>query len=339
MLEEKISKNLNLPYVFLPKYQRFLLSNGVLFTLEEYKNGLDLQAECEKRKENGTLYDYDYAKNTGFLRRKRGTVKTESAEKQEVIVPVQQKTVNEKTGEVKEQKEKSVIFICTLLFFTSLISAYISTLHTATYLYAYADVFSSWLMSTSVTAYNTTAFEVGILFGKKKRKGLTFIFMSLWTIVTLFSMATTVSVFYDKYNFQEKTITEENKELDAGKLSLSLLEKKEKDLREAIMFKKKDIEYRQERDYATTSVRNELTKLEEELQGNLSEQQRILSTLPEITEKTVKRKESLFGFLGRLFKIEGGILEFIMSTLSAIFVNLIAPFSLVAVTEILNKNT
>ena len=31
--------------------------------------------------------------------------------------------------------------------------------------------------------------------------------------------------------------------------------------------------------------------------------------------------------------LEGGVLEFIMSTLSAIFVNLIAPLSIVAVTE------
>jgi hypothetical protein len=34
--------------------------------------------------------------------------------------------------------------------------------------------------------------------------------------------------------------------------------------------------------------------------------------------------------------LEGGILEFIMSTLSAIFINLIAPLSLTAVIE-LNK--
>ena len=36
-------------------------------------------------------------------------------------------------------------------------------------------------------------------------------------------------------------------------------------------------------------------------------------------------------------KIEGGVLEFTMSTLSAIFVNLIAPLSLVAVAELRKK--
>ena len=61
--------------------------------------------------------------------------------------------------------------------------------------------------------------------------------------------------------------------------------------------------------------------------------------MPEVTEKVTKRKESLFAFLGRLMKIEGGVLEFIFSTMSAIFINIISPMSLTAVTELLKKRT
>lgn len=231
----------------------------------------------------------------------------------------------------------SILAIVILLGFTSAISMYISTLHTATYLFDYVDIFSAWLMSASVTAYNSTAFEVSVLFKQRKRYVLAFVFITLWVMVTVFSMATTVSVFYDRFNFTESQIAEENKEVDSNKLALQLLQKKETDLREAIDFKKKDIEYRQEREYATTAVRNELVKLEEQLQENLSEQQKLLSSTPEVVETVTKRKESLFSFLGRLMHLEGGILEFIMSTLSAIFVNLIAPFSLTAVTELRKK--
>ena len=194
-------------------------------------------------------------------------------------------------------------------------------------------------MSASVTAYNATAFEVSVIFKSKRRFGLAFVFITLWTMVTLFSMATTVSVFYDRFNFIETQIALENKQTDSNKLALELLQKKESDLRESIEFKKKDIEYRQEKDYATTAVRTELNELQEELQKNLSEQQQLLQETPEVTEKVTKRKESLFAFLGRLMKIEGGVLEFIFSTLSAIFVNLIAPLSLTAVTELLRKRT
>ena len=385
-LEEKISKHLGKPYIYLKDQKKFLCSNGVLFTLEEYKNGIDINAEYERRANEDMLYDYNYAKSTGLLRKKRGYSKmlsgsstaengafekitaenpsvTEQKKNAETVPKVSEDSTNglqhkvsvrKDTSEVRQetegrngnsldrQEEKqgfSVMFIVALLGFTSLISGYISTLHTATYLCDYVDVFSAWLMSASVTAYNATAFEVSVIFKSKRRFGLAFVFITLWAMVTLFSMATTVSVFYDRFNFTETQIAMENKQADSNKLALELLQKKEADLRESIEFKKKDIEYRQERDYATTAVRTELNELQEELQKNLSEQQQLLQETPEATEKVTKRKESLFAFLGRLMKIEGGVLEFIFSTMSAIFINLIAPLSLTAVTELLKKRT
>ena len=370
-LEEKISKHSGKPYIYLKDQKKFLCSNGVLFTLEEYKNGIDINAEYERRANEDMLYDYNYAKSTGLLRKKRGygqpseqisdnTERSASGDSLPSTEPESFEEVQERSSgdnaetrtELDKQEEikgkiengnvsdgRAVGFIIALLAFTSLISGYISTLHTATYLYDYVDVFSAWLMSASVTAYNATAFEVSVIFKSKRRFGLTFVFITLWAMVTLFSMATTVSVFYDRFNFTETQIALENKQSDSNKLALELLQKKESDLRESIEFKKKDIEYRQERDYATTAVRAELNELQEELQKNLSEQQQLLQETPEVAEKVTKRKESLFAFLGRLMKIEGGVLEFIFSTMSAIFINLIAPLSLTAVTELLRKRT
>ena len=397
MLEEKISEHLGKPYIYLKDQKKFLCSNGVLFTLEEYKNGIDINAEYERRAKEDMLYDYAYAKSTGLLRKKRGyskmladsspveqTVENGALENEKIAaenssvpeqkneeaaqkvseddtnglqheVPVHGRAVEywRDTSEVRHEAEGrsrnsldrqgekqgfSVMFIAALLGFTSLISGYISTLHTATYLYDYVDMISAWLMSSSVTAYNATAFEVSVIFKSKKRYGLTFVFITLWSMVTLFSMATTVSVFYDRFNFTEAQIAQENKQSDSNKLSLELLRTKEKDIREAIEFKKKDIEYRQEKDYATTAVRAELNDLQTKLQENLTEQENLLKETPEITEKVTKRKESLFSFLGRLMHLEGGILEFIMSTMSAIFINLISPLSLTAVTELLKNN-
>lgn len=383
-LEEKISKHLGKPYVYLKDQKKFLCQNGVLFTLDEYKNGIDINAEYERRANEDMLYDYTYAKSTGLLRKKRGYSKMQAgsstegneafekiaAENNSITEPkrngetvpkvseddanglqhrvpdwkdtreVRQETEGRNGNSLDRQEEKqgfSVMFIVVLLGFTSLISGYISTLHTATYLYDYVDVFSAWLMSASVTAYNATAFEVSVIFKSKRRFGLAFVFITLWAMVTLFSMATTVSVFYDRFNFIETQIALENKQTDSNKLALELLQKKESDLRESIEFKKKDIEYRQEKDYATTAVRTELNELQEELQKNLSEQQQLLQETPEVIEKAAKRKESLFAFLGRLMKIEGGVLEFIFSTMSAIFINIISPMSLVAVAEIKTK--
>lgn len=386
MLEEKISQHLGQPYIYLKDKQKFLCSNGVLFTLEEYKKGIDLNAEYERRAKEDMLYDYIYAKNTGLLRKKRGYAKkqedNENLTQRESRVekvqadsdsksvsernagdndskPVQRKissaeevhTENRGEGqsipdrrvssradkpEEAERKNRNVFLIILILAFASVCSMYESTLHTATYLFDYVDMISAWLLSTAVTAYNSSAFEVSVMFHNMKRNFMAFIFMLLWAMVTVFSMATTVSVFYDRFNFNETQIALENKAVDSNKLGLELLRTKEKDLRESIEFKKKDIEYRQERDYATTAVRLELEALQKELQDNLTEQQELLKETPEVLEEKLQRKESLFAFLGRMIGLEGGILEFIMSTLSAIFINLIAPLSLTAVIE-LNK--
>lgn len=346
-LKEYTSKHLNVPFVYLKDREKYLCSNGVLFTKKEYLDGIDLRKEFEERERAGQLYDYAYAKSTGLLRKKR------AVQVPAVNVDIMKKEAGnvEKVSKVKEvSKVKvadteesntgfSIKIICILLAFTSVISMYISTLHTATYLKDYVDLFSAWLMSASVTAYNGTAFEVSVIFHSRRRNLTSLVFMSLWVFVTLFSMATTVSVFYDQYNFNEAVLVSENRSLDSSRLQLELLQRKEADLREAISFKKKDIEYRQERDYATTAVRKELSGLEDELQANLEEQKSVVSAVPEAVKGTeeVQRKESLFAFLGRMLRIEGGVLEFVMSTLSAIFVNLIAPLSLTAVIELLYK--
>lgn len=361
-LTEKVSKHLGVPYVYLPEENKYLCQNGVMFTLEEYKQGIDLNKEYEKREKEGTLYDYNYAKSTGLLRKKRSTVSK--------ILPEEPSAHEEKTEKTEEPQRlrfqvcddrrdrdtkglehntsdrrnsnspKSVVVICALLAFTSVISMYVSTLHTATYLLDYADLISAWLMSASVTAYNSTAFEVSLLFKRNRRYVLTTIFMFLWAVVTLFSMATTVSVFYDSFNFEETQIAEENKSMDSARLKLELLQKKEADLRQSITDKKQDIAHRQSLEYGTRTQQVELADLQKALQANLNEQQELMEVTPEATktEEETKKKETFFAFLGRVFHLEGGILEFIMSTLAAIFVNLIAPLSLSAVIELLYKD-
>ena len=391
MLEEKISRHLKIPYVELERNGKkyYLCNNGVIFADSEYMDFADLNAEYERRAKEDKLYDYNYAKSTGLLRKKRGysnvqkepennedsaqrlsegnekvqadnsskdisrrntdTLQPESVQRE--IHPAEgvhtesrgekqdipERRVSSRINESESKgKLKSLFLIILILTFASVCSMYESTLHTAIYLFDYVDMISAWLLSTAVTAYNSSAFEVSVMFHTMKRNFMAFIFMLLWAMVTVFSMATTVSVFYDRFNFNETQIAQENKAVDSNKLGLELLRTKEKDLRESIEFKKKDIEYRQERDYATTAVRLELESLQKELQENLTEQQKLLEETPEVMEEKLQKKESLFSFLGRMIGLEGGILEFIMSTLSAIFINLIAPLSLTAVIE-LNK--
>lgn len=378
--EERMSAHLNTPYIYVDG--KFICRNGVMFTLDEYRSGADLKAEYKRRSEEGELYDYDYAKATGVVRRKEGgaqekeggALKAEGGSPGTAEVLRAQHSVHDAGqpdkmdkrgdsralegdrpvegglqpsggsagGENRGDKEGvsphkqgtgGVGLIVALLALTSVVSMYISTLHTATYLCDYADVLSAWLMSVSVTAYNATAFEVSVLFHKERRNFMAVVFMLLWVLVTLFSMATTVSVFYDSFNLREREIAEDNSASVSYEGRLSLLQRKEADLRSEIAFKESDIRYRQEHDYATTEVRKELNALQERLRECLSEQEELASD-GAVASAGTARRESLFAFLGKLLHMEGGVLEFIMSVLSAVFVNLISPLSATAMIEL-----
>lgn len=325
-LKEYTSRHLGVPYVYLKDEKKYLCENGVVFTKEEYLKGIDLNAEYKKRSKNGELYDYEFARKNGKLR---------LLEKEEI--PSKEEPLIGKKPKPEGKEAKSVIIMSLALMLTSFGSMYISTLHTATYLFDYTDKISSWLMSFVITVYCATAFEVVLLFFDRKRYVLSSVFAVLWLAVVTFSMATTISVFYDRYNFNMVEAQSENKETDSARLTLEVLKEQEKALRESIEFKRKDIEYRQEREYATTAVRVELEGLQNKLQANLDKQMSVLSETPEAvkTEGEVRKKESLFAFLGRQMKLDGGILEFIMSTLSAVFINLISPLSVSVVVSFL----
>lgn len=326
---EKTSVNLGIPYVTVGEGDAavYVCENGVAFTRKEFSETFNdresLLEEYNRRSRQGNLFDFDKAKE-GIL-----AVKTE-----ERLVETKKK---ERLAEVKKKVPKSIAILCFSLLAVSLGSAYISTLHTATYLAGYVDIFSAWVMSAVVTVYCSTAFEVIILFYDNRRYILSFIFAMLWLMVVVFSMVTTVAVFFDRYNFNVLAIQEENTELDSSRIALEILAKKEQAIRESIEEKKADMEYRRTVGYATTAVRVELNKLQEELQSCLDEQQRIAMEAPQAVSENVQKKETFSQYLGRKTGIDGGIIEFILSTLSAVFINLISPFSVTVVISLLNN--
>lgn len=324
-LKERISQHLGIPFVLLPE-GKYVCQNGVVFTKEEYLSGIDLQSEVAKRKENGELYDYDYAKKYGILVKQAKIEQNTDDEEEFLSVEIPE-----------EKKPKSVVILCIALLLTSFGSMYISTVHTANYLFAYVDKVSAILMSTVITIYCSSAFEIVILFFDKKRYILSFVFSLLWLLVIIFSMVTTVSIFYDNYNFSVVNLQESTKEVNSARAELSLLQKREKALTEEIKFKQQDITYRQAREYSTTAVRLELDELQKQLQQVLEQQQEIASKQPDALkqESEIKTRDNFFVFLSRWLHCNDEILEFIMSTLGAVFINLISPFSVCVVTSLL----
>lgn len=330
LLEEATSKYLNIPFVTIKddKGEKvYVCSDGVAFWNDEFQKAVKsnkewVKEEAEKRKEEGLLYDYNAALR-GRL------VPLQKEEEKPTVPPLPQ----------KERQSVSVLLLCLALAATSIGSMYISTIHTATYLFDYVDRFSAWVMSAVITLYCASAFEVILLFNERKSRIMSVIFAVLWTSVVVFSMATTVSVFYDRYNFKSIETATVNTEAKREVMKMEMLQKQEAALREEIEFKKKDIEYRRQKDYATNTRTLELNDLQKKLQEVMEKENEIVANANVINKEEVKEKESLFVFLGHILHIDGGILEFIMSTLSAVFINLISPLSVSVVVSFTKKET
>ena len=112
MLEEKISRNLGIPFVEIEHEGelKYLCSNGVLFTDAEYKNYPNLSVEYERREREDKLYDYAYAKSTGILRKKRNVFANAVSKKsnKEMAMKTNSKEIQEKTGEMVEEEQAQV---------------------------------------------------------------------------------------------------------------------------------------------------------------------------------------------------------------------------------------
>lgn len=117
---------------------------------------------------------------------------------------------------------------------------------------------------------------------------------------------------------------------EASRLALASLRSAETALRADIEFKRRDIEWRQEKDYATAAVRGELDRLTTALQENLSEQRQLLSETPQAGQEKSVVHESAYAFVARMTGTSEGTAEFIMSTLCAVFINLISPLAVSA---------
>ena len=93
MLEEKISKTFNMPYVNINTKTGdfFLCENGVLFSSQEFLNCKDPAIAFEEKLKQGMLFDYEYAKKRGRLRKQQP----------------------------KENKEENYLFLILLFYFST----------------------------------------------------------------------------------------------------------------------------------------------------------------------------------------------------------------------------
>lgn len=329
-LSEKTSKKLGVNYLMVQRQNDnriYLCENGVIFSNEEYLQKFHtkelLEKEYEKRYQEGKLYDYAYAKETGELR----LLATKSEPKEE------KKTI-------KEENKKtpfSIIIICLFLTFTALGSMAISTVHTYIYLQGYFTDVLAFLMSAVITVYCAITFEIVFLFWEQQRTALACILIILWAVSITVSMASTVSIFYDQYVDNSVTQVKQYKD-EIANAELELLKKNEQDIRASMQIKLDDMEFRRKMEYPTTKVRTEYNDLQTKLSECLEQQKEAIKNPPKIATENIKlvEKETLFKFIGRKTNIDGDIFEFLIGACIAVFINIIAPMCIAIIISLLN---
>ena len=74
-MREKVSNILGVRYVVVDRH--FVTQSGVAFSFQEVEENTpeNIKRIYKERLSSGDIYDYTYAKTTGFLRRKKGYFK------------------------------------------------------------------------------------------------------------------------------------------------------------------------------------------------------------------------------------------------------------------------
>lgn len=329
-LREKVSKILGLKYVVADKH--FVTETGVTFSFAEVDINPpeEIKKLYKNRLNTNDIFDYSYAKTTGFLRRKRGYFKTEE--------------ISEGDTNIASMVgfEALNFFLVIALVTVGLGAIYMSFKITSKYLQGYMDTKGATILSFTMILFATSAFEVAIiLYQQKISKAMPCLLMFLWFCVTVFSMNSTMAVNFNGYQTMKQQSTESKSKENSGRLLLPVIQEQILSTEGQIKIQEVSIaNYISREEYSewrASEMRKELNTLVAERNRLVEEQKKILTETPEsvITEDTSER--TYFDSVGGLTGMKPETLSFILNAFPAVFIDLIAPFSFAAALMLLNK--
>ena len=329
-LREKVSRILGLKYVVADKH--FVTETGVAFSFAEVE--INPPEEIKKlykdRLSKNDIFDYNYAKTTGFLRRKRGYF-----QKEEIYEDDNSIASMIGFGAFK-------FFLVIALVTVGLGTIYMSFKITSEYLQGYLDPKGSKILSFTMIVFATSAFEVAvILYQQKISKAMPVLLMILWFCVTVFSMNSTMAVNFNGYQTMKQQSMESRSKENSGRLLLPVIQEQILSIEGQIKIQEVSIaNYISREEYSewrASEMRKELNALVAERNRLVEEQKKILTETPEsvITDDTSER--TYFDSVGEITGVKPETLSFILNAFPALFIDLIAPFSFAAALMLLDN--
>ena len=315
----------------------YLTETGVLLSIGDVqgKSKEEVTDIYNKAIDRQKLYDYMYAKTTGHLRARRDYVK------EEVALKAQKEAAQEVPKLAPVPVKKAVKLTKLLLTPISAIRAVmlavgIGAMVTSVYyvreaLTVYIHPFFATMMSITMVIFATSAFEAVVPFWHKGTKGFSIIFGSVWILVTIFMMSSTMNVNFDSYKAKNASSLQDNKEVNSGRLQLASIEAKKKIQEELIQTKKDEITAYNLKEktsqWQKTVYSADLSKLQKDYQKLLDDGIAIQKATPDSALTKDIRKMTFYDYVGKLLHQDADFLQFLISILPALFNDIIAPLS------------
>jgi ABC-type multidrug transport system fused ATPase/permease subunit len=322
-MKERMSESLGLMY--LSTDDKFMTSTGVVMVKADLK-GKSHEAVKDlynKALKSGDLYDYEYAKTTGFFRKRR----TEKAK--EDVAPV--------IAEVKKEKKmiavpRAIRVLIVALYIIGALTVTMSVMYTTKFLLPTNGLAAAIGLSFAMIVFSVVAFELVVIFWSKGTRWVSVIFSILWSVVVTFSMFSTMAVNYDEYNKMAKITKVEYSSTNSNRLLLSSI-KERKELKQKDIARKSAayddyIKGEKVADWRKAQLMTAITKAEAELVPIINEEEKIAKETPDAIISSETSEIGFYEQVERLFGVSAELIRFIVFMLPAIFIDIIAPFSI-----------
>lgn len=334
-LKEHTSENLGCRY--LSFRDCFLTEDGVRITREEVdgKTQKFVRELYQKKKTNEAIFDYEYARTTGYIRKKKIDLPSPAitnpavADFDEKIVPSS-----------PFDPIKFIIAATVLIGFAMLI---VSISYTHEHIARYTSPIVAWIFAIGLCSFNSIAFESSLLFWKMpKGKVLSVFFMLLFFVVLSFTLSANADVIYSKCRANQNTSKAESSSVSSASLVQSLTEQQAKDKKAEIESAQKAIdEYKageKVSSWRVSVMQTALDKKKAEYNTLIEEQKKNLKDNPTITKASEISSDSFYDFLGSKVGMKSGDVETLLNMLSILFVDIVAPASFAVALFLGGKN-
>lgn len=234
-------------------------------------------------------------------------------------------------------------------------AAIISMYYTAVWLFEFLPVFFALILSGIMVGFSILAFEVVILFlsGRFKhwtRWVIAGSFIILWLLVSAFSITSTVAGQYNEHMKNTVSQTQQQQSNTPGRVEWAGIQDRKEELQLRMKEKREQLaslqqlyssmgslEARTKNGKTWQDTSWKMTQAEKSLDVLSKEQEQLRQSEKELVVKypgiigndgQVKNIPDFYGWAAGVLKKERDIVQFLLSLIPAVFVDIIAPFSI-----------